>query len=72
MSNAINKSSGETAKVYKTYASFQVSGVWVWYTFTSGHADKRAALIAKARELGAPFYDIYSASHRELPKPYWA
>lgn len=47
----------------KTRAAFQIKGRWKWVTWTHHHGNKHAAIIEKAKELGADRWDYGNADH---------
>lgn len=47
----------------RTRAAFLVRGRWQWHTWTHSHASKHAAIVEKARELGAAGWDFGNADH---------
>jgi hypothetical protein len=53
---------------WKTRAAFLKGGRWGWHVWTHTHANKHAALIEKAAELGAQGYDAGQADHAELSR----
>lgn len=48
---------------WTTRAPFHVGGQWRWVTWTHRHANKHAAIIEKADELGADGWDFGQADH---------
>lgn len=48
---------------FKTRAAFQIKGRWKWYTWTHEEPNKHAAIIEKAKELGAERWDYGNADH---------
>jgi hypothetical protein len=59
-----------TKTEWKTRAPFLVAGSWRWITWTHGAANKHAAMIDKAKELGAQSWDYGQADH-ELADRAW-
>lgn len=52
----------------RTRAPFFVSGRWIWRTWTHTEANKHAAIIEKATELGAQAWDFGQADHEFLDR----
>jgi aryl-alcohol dehydrogenase-like predicted oxidoreductase len=48
---------------FKTRAPFLVNGRWQWHTWPNHEANKHAAILDKARELGASAWDFGQADH---------
>lgn len=56
------------SKAYKTRAAFMLPGRrgWTWITWTHHEPSKHAAIVKKARELGATGYDVGNADHHSV------
>jgi hypothetical protein len=50
----------------KTNAAFVVNGKWTWVKWTHREPNKHAAIIGKAKELGATGWDFGQADHYPL------
>jgi hypothetical protein len=48
---------------FKTRAAFQIGGRWKWVTWVHEEPNKHAAIIEKAKELGASRWDYGNADH---------
>ena len=55
---------------WRVRAAFSRNGgrTWFWLTWTTDTANKHAAIIAKARELGATAWDYGNADHVETDR----
>ncbi len=55
---------------YKTKAAFMLPGKrnWTWITWTNRHANKHAAIVEKAKEIGATQSDFGQAEHHEIDR----
>jgi len=51
---------------WKTNAAFVVQGRWQWHTWTHDEPNSHAAILAKARDLGATGHDFGQATHYPL------
>lgn len=55
-----------TNNTHRTKAAFSTGYGWKWITWNNTHGNKHAAIVEKARELGAKGYDAGNAEHEEI------
>jgi hypothetical protein len=49
--------------LFHSRTPFRIKNVWVWKAWMNEHANKHAAIISKADELGASHWDFGQADH---------
>ena len=58
---------GALAKpVWRTRAPFLINHKWQWVTWNHHHGNRHAAILEKAKELGATMWDFGQADHGEF------
>ncbi len=51
---------------FRTRAAFHIgTSGWQWVTWTHRHGSKHAAIVEKAKEIGASAWDMGNADHAE-------
>jgi hypothetical protein len=66
MSNELEKRLREPS--YTTLAAFQCKDKWIWVRWTHNEPNSHAAIISKAKELGAAGWDFGQAEHHETSR----